>query len=172
MTDYFFLIKPSTNILRISVKIRWISYTTAIKHAFLEIHSSFLNVKVSEVSHCASAVAIWNIWHLLWICEHCYYQSCSWDYHGAGEQRVRDNGKPTPVRLISLIAWMVLQAQLCSGALGRDGTHEVAVICTIKSSCFSSEFRLEMYSADIQSQSRSFMMRGSHWKTHLWTLTH
>lgn len=58
-------------------------------------------MKLSEVSHCASAVAIWSIWHLLWICEHCYYQSGSWDYHGAGEQRVRDNRKPTPVRLIS-----------------------------------------------------------------------
>lgn len=28
--------------------------------------------------------------------------------------------------------------------------HEVAVICTIKSSCFSSELRLKMFLADIQ----------------------
>lgn len=44
--------------------------------------------------------------------------------------------------------------------------HEVAVICTIKSTCFSSKLRLEMFSADIQRQSWGFMNRSSHWKTH------
>lgn len=46
--------------------------------------------------------------------------------------------------------------------------HEVAVICTIKSSCFSSELILEMFSADIQSQSWGFMIGSSHWKIHCW----
>lgn len=49
--------------------------------------------------------------------------------------------------------------------------HEVAVICTIKSSCFSAKLRLEMFSADIQRQSWGFMIRGSHWKTHSGTQT-
>lgn len=44
--------------------------------------------------------------------------------------------------------------------------HEV--ICTIKSSCFSSKISLEMFVADIQSQSRGCMI-GSHWKIHCWT---
>lgn len=48
--------------------------------------------------------------------------------------------------------------------------HEVAVICTIKSSCFSSKPGLEMFLADIQSQSWAFMRGSSHWKIHC--LTH
>lgn len=47
--------------------------------------------------------------------------------------------------------------------------HEVAVICTIKSSHFSSKLILEMFSADIQSQSQSFVIGSSHWKIHCWT---
>lgn len=47
--------------------------------------------------------------------------------------------------------------------------YEVAVICTIKSSCFSSKLRLEIFSADIQSRSQGFMIGSSHWKTHCWT---
>ncbi len=47
--------------------------------------------------------------------------------------------------------------------------HEVAVICTIKSSCFTSKLRLEMFLADIQSQSWGFMIGSSHRKIHCWT---
>lgn len=50
------------------------------------------------------------------------------------------------------------------GLLDEMG-HEAAVICTIKSSCFSSKPRLEMFSADIQSQSLGSMTGSSHWKT-------
>lgn len=52
----------------------------------------------------------------------------------------------------TLNAWMTLQAQLRSGALGLGDEmgRKVAVICTIKSTCFSSELRLKMFLADIQ----------------------
>lgn len=84
------------------------------------------------------------------------YQYSSWDYHTVREQRVRDNSKATAVKLILPLMHGWLSRRSSALGLRDEMGREVAVICTIKSTCFSSELRLKMFLADIQRAKASF----------------
>lgn len=95
------------------------------------------------MSHMASTVTapVWTLW--------LFFMRLSHSQRAAGQGQQQTNSCQAH---FTLNAWMSLQAQLRSGALGLwdEMGRRVAVICTIKSSCFSSELGLKVFLADIQ----------------------
>jgi len=131
----------------------------SISHLFILWECNWVSLRTfhSSMSHmaCITNLSAWTFWLSV------VFVRWSHSRRAAGRERQETNSCQT-------------NSSLMHGCFSRRGSalglsdemgHEVAVICTIKSTCFSSKLRLEMFSADIQSLSRGFMAGSSHWKT-------